>query len=276
MNLNQEKHQRIAGILAKFLEVTIQFDELQLIQTRYCQFAFNLLNKGNRSMKNSTAQLLKPTATIALLVCFNTSLVAQDNRSATGSMAIQGMETTVVRAPENERDDYIVAGFGERADDFLSRKISPKPTETPSTGWSLFGQTLSGYPAKKTAASIVLAISISLLALYVLRMKPGQRRGGLPDDVVSMLGQVPFGPNQRLQLVRLGSKLLLITTSQNGSHTLGEITDPEEVLQIEAICRNGKFDTIGQTLRNRAQAASASNTRHRQSAATAGRTLLEA
>ena len=196
-------------------------------------------------MKHPTTQFLTPIAAIGLLVCMGTSLGAQES------------------------------GFNEQADDFLSRKIAPKSTETHSSGWSLFGQSPSGYPAKKMAATIVLAISISLLAICLLRMKPGQRRGGLPDDVVSMLGQIPFGPNQRLQLVRLGSKLLLITSSQNGSHTLGEITDPEEVLQIESICRNGKFDTIGQTLRNRAQAA-AHTTRTRPSASMASRTLLEA
>lgn len=226
-------------------------------------------------MKYSSLYFLMPVAAIALTFVCN-SVVAQDDGFPPRPVAGQLSETEVAPAPAVPFENSVTAGFGESTDDFLSRKIAPKKSDSQSAGWSLFGQTLSGYPAKKTAATVVLALSISLLALYVLRMKPGQRRGGLPDDVVSMLGQIPFGPNQRLQLVRLGSKLLLITTSQNGSHTLGEITDPEEVLQIESICRNGKFDTIGQTLRNRAQATSASNARPRQSAAMAGRTLLEA
>ena len=227
-------------------------------------------------MKQSAIQFLKPIAAIALLTCVCNSVVAQNSGFTPDPQAGQRLETKVAATPVVPNGNSVIAGFGESTDDFLSRKIAPKKTETQSARWSLFGQAIGGYPAKKTAATVVLALSISLLALYVLRMKPGQRRGGLPDDVVSMLGQIPFGPNQRLQLVRLGSKLLLITTSQNGSHTLGEITDPEEVLQIESICRNGKFDTIGQTLRNRAQAASASNARPRQSGAVAGRTLLEA
>lgn len=227
-------------------------------------------------MKHSTIPAMTPILAFAIWALTGSSLDAQGNQYPEDPRAFHRTGSSAALQHQYSQADRVVTGFGERADDFLSRKIAPKKSEVQSSGWSLFGQTLQGFPSRKTIATVVLAASISLLALFLLRMKPGQRRGGLPDDVVSMLGQIPFGPNQRLQLVRLGSKLLLITTSQNGSHTLGEITDPEEVLQIESICRNGKFDTIGQTLRNRVQAASAGSVRPRRSALNAGRTLLEA
>ena len=101
----------------------------------------------------------------------------------------------------------------------------------------------------------------------------------MPNEVVAVLGQTKFGQSQQLQLIRLGSKLLLVTTSQAGSHTLGEITDPEEVFQIETLCREGKFNSLSETLRQRAAESAASrrqgvslgSTRVRSS-----RTLLEA
>lgn len=137
------------------------------------------------------------------------------------------------------------------ADEFLENALAADIKQE-DTGSQLAAWMAAVKPTTRKSIAIgVLAGSLSLLALFLLRQSPARRRGVLPDDVVSLLGQVPFGPNQKLQLVRLGSKLLLVTTTPAGSHTLGEISDPEEVLQIETLCRSGRYDAIGATLRSR-------------------------
>ncbi len=173
--------------------------------------------------------------------------------------------------------------IAEKSIDWLQKKLAPPGGDASGSGGSLFSDPAKKRLTIKTAATATLVLSVSLLALFLLRMKPRRRRGGLPEDVVVVLGQIPFGPNQSLRLVRLASKLLLITSSPAGSHTLGEITDPEEVLQIESLCRDGKFDTIGHTLRQRARATATAQSgtgtgrgNRFSAAAGRGRTLLEA
>ncbi len=168
--------------------------------------------------------------------------------------------------------------------DWLARQIAPPSGEGEQAGWAVLSDPNTKRSAIKTGATLTLVISVFLLLVFVLRMRPSnkRRRGGLPDDVVAVIGQTKFGQTQRLQLIRLGSKLLLVSSSSAGSHTLGEITDPEEVYQIETMCREGKFNSLSETLRRRA-AESAVERRQSgvslgggQTRARSGRTLLEA
>lgn len=191
------------------------------------------------------------------------------NGNETAPSPLQDLSNPTMSNPTEAPD------FGTTHDEFLAKKLPPAP-DSAASSWTLLGDSDQTWGMAKKAAPAVLAISLSLLALFLLKKSPAGRRGGLPEDVVSVIGQSPFGANQKLQLIRLGSKLLLVTTTPSGTHTLGEITDPEEVLQIESVCRHGKFDTIGQTLRNRianppSGSPASSTTRERSS-----RTLLEA
>lgn len=60
----------------------------------------------------------------------------------------------------------------------------------------------------------------------------------LPSEVVQVLGKTPFGPKQDLQLVRLGSKLVLLLNSPEGTHPIGEITDPAQVEHFASVCQS--------------------------------------
>lgn len=171
--------------------------------------------------------------------------------------------TSVARPPLENR----MPGIAAISPDLLHSELPP-PASIDTSTWKLFNDPAKQRTVTRTAATAVLIVSVSGLFLFLMRMnRKVRRRTGLPDNVVAVLGQTPFGPNQKLQLVRLGSKILLVTTSSAGTHTLGEITDPEEVLEIEALCCDGRIDSIGQRLRSRARAAGG---------ATTGRTLLEA
>jgi len=77
----------------------------------------------------------------------------------------------------------------------------------------------------------------------------GGGNGKVPSEVLEILGQVPFGPKKQLQIVRLGSKLLLLINSPEGTHPIGEITDPEEVEYLASLCQGKKTTNTANVLR---------------------------
>jgi flagellar biogenesis protein FliO len=96
---------------------------------------------------------------------------------------------------------------------------------------------------KQPITAAVLSLAIVLMLYLIMR---GWWRGNsrrrpvyLPRQVVEVIGYVPMGNRQQLQLVRLGSKLVLVAVTAGGAKSLAEVTDPVEVDQILAACRCG-------------------------------------
>ncbi len=174
-------------------------------------------------------------------------------------------------------------GIGSKSIDWLSKQIAlPTGNTEPGTFQWLSGGA-SNRSLVKTGATLVLVISLFLLFVFVLRLNRKTGRSALPGDVVAVLGQTQLAPTQRLQLIRLASKILLVSSTQHGSQSLGEVTDPEEVFRIESICRNGKWPGFSQSLRQKAeqqaqqrQQSQAVNEPSNEPARGIGRTLLEA
>lgn len=104
-------------------------------------------------------------------------------------------------------------------------------------GWlekiqSMFGSSDVG----RMLGSLALVLGIYFAFVWLMRkVSPGGNRE-LPREVVSVMGQVPFGPRRNLQLVRLGSKLVLLLNSQDGTQPIGEISDPLEVEYLTSLC----------------------------------------
>ncbi|MGI9517755.1 MAG: flagellar biosynthetic protein FliO [Pirellulaceae bacterium] len=227
-----------------------------------------------------------PSAIRSILL-FGAILLSLTHWTATtaAQMPTGGESPTQLSMPAMENASPSNSGLQDVAENsmsWLASQIAPPSADGEQSSWSLLSDPETKRSAMKTGATLTLVISVFLLLVFVLRMRPSSRRkrGGLPDEVVSVLGQTKFGQTQQLQLIRLGSKLLLVTTSQAGSHTLGEITDPEEVFQIETMCREGKFNSLSETLRQRAAESAASRRQTGVSLGStrvrSGRTLLEA
>jgi flagellar biogenesis protein FliO len=75
-----------------------------------------------------------------------------------------------------------------------------------------------------------------LLAWAMRRGVPGAV-GLLPAEALEVLGRAPLAGRQQVHLVRLGSKLVLVSVSPAGTETLSEVTEPDEVQRLIAICR---------------------------------------
>jgi flagellar biogenesis protein FliO len=97
---------------------------------------------------------------------------------------------------------------------------------------SVFGRSDIG----KMLGSLCLVLGIYFAFVWVIRKISPAGNRGLPKEVIELIGQAPFGPRRSLQLVRLGSKLLLLINSPEGTQPIGEITDPNEVAYLTSLC----------------------------------------
>ena len=100
-----------------------------------------------------------------------------------------------------------------------------------------FAQQTQGVELPKVFSSLAIVVGGYLGFVWLTRRLGGTANHGLPSEVVEVLGQTPFGHRKNLQLVRLGSKLLLLMNNHDGAtQTIGEITDPHEVDYLTSIC----------------------------------------
>jgi len=165
--------------------------------------------------------------------------------------------------------------------DFLSRAIGPPPSDELTTGsWKMFQDPETKASAIKTGATLTLVISLFLLVVFIWRLRPSAGRSPQKkrkNEVLTVLGQIPFVHGQQLQLVRLGTRLLLVAASPSGSQTLSEISDPHEVLQLESAFQQGRMDLLTAAMQQRAlQNNAPSSGVSLGSQQRTGRTLLEA
>lgn len=108
---------------------------------------------------------------------------------------------------------------------------------------SLFGTA----DTSRMLGSLTLVLGIYFAFVWVMRKINPAGNAGLPAEVIEVMGQVPFGPKRNLQLVRLGSKLLLLMNSPEGTQPIGEITDSIEVEYLASLCP-GKRKTASRSL----------------------------
>jgi len=106
-----------------------------------------------------------------------------------------------------------------------TEKPKPASNSAASSGW--WG-TLGGLTA-------VLAL-VFLSAKVVRKSLPAAARS-LPPEVVQVLGRKSLDYRNTIHLVRLGSKLLVLGSSQEGLATLSEITDAVEVDYLAGLCK---------------------------------------
>lgn len=97
-------------------------------------------------------------------------------------------------------------------------------------------ETFASVNLQKIFGSLAIVLGAYFGLVWVTRRLNGGRVGGLPREVVEVLGNAPFGPKKNLQLVRLGSKLLLLLHSPDGTTTIGEINDRSEVEYLSGVC----------------------------------------
>jgi flagellar biogenesis protein FliO len=95
-----------------------------------------------------------------------------------------------------------------------------------------------------TIGSLFLVLGIIAVAAYLFSKHGKRLPGMLPADVVQVLGKRYIDSRNSLQLIRCGSKILVVANStQHGLTTLTEITDPVEVELITGQCLTSSAGT---------------------------------
>lgn len=125
----------------------------------------------------------------------------------------------------------------------VSRRITPRttsgrPRETPQGSVAA-----RGAPSPWTAfTSLAVVVGVILAAARLWRKHGPSIGGGLPADALEILGRRPLDRRTAIQIVRCGSRILILGVAEDGLRTLAEITDPAEVDDLLAICRRGESD----------------------------------
>lgn len=119
-----------------------------------------------------------------------------------------------------------------------------------------------GADIKKIGGSLAIVLGGYLGLVWLLRKINPAGNQSIPTEVLEVVGNAPLDSRQNLQLVRLGSKLLLMIHGPDGTQPIGEVTDPAEVDHLVALC-NGKSRTAN-------SAVSQAVNRHQSNAANSG------
>lgn len=121
-----------------------------------------------------------------------------------------------------------------RADGQPDRPVTGPPR--PRAGSSL-GSLLT------MSSSLAMVLGLFFVAAWLFRKQGAGGLGNLPKEVVEVLGRTNLPGRQHLQLIRCGSKLLLVSVTAGGAETLTEICDPAEVERLAGLCRRGRADS---------------------------------
>ena len=125
-----------------------------------------------------------------------------------------------------------------------SRKSASALTEGTNSGGNTLKMLLS------VGSSLLIVIGLFLGVAWCYRKTLNTSMGGIPKQVVSVLGRTAIAPRQQLILVRFGSKLVLVSMVQGETRTLSEITDPLEVDQLAGACESHQPHSLTNSFRS--------------------------
>lgn len=101
-----------------------------------------------------------------------------------------------------------------------------------------------------TSGMVVLLLALcGGVTVLTLRKRNPVLAGGLPDEVVAVLGRRRVDGRNSVGLLRVGRRMLVVAVGDGGIQTLCEIDDPVEVDALAGACRAGGGESFGQMLR---------------------------
>jgi flagellar biogenesis protein FliO len=85
--------------------------------------------------------------------------------------------------------------------------------------------------------SLAVVLGLFFVLTYFFRRNLPKSVQAPPGEVLEVLGRAPLPGKQQLQVVRFGSKLVLLSVTADGVEAVSEITAPDEVQELTALCR---------------------------------------
>ena len=125
-----------------------------------------------------------------------------------------------------------------------------KPPTAPDAKASGSGSTGTVQMFVSVLSSLAIVIGLILASAWFYRKAAPTIHGALPKQVVQVLGRTPLAPRQQLVLLRLGSKLVLVSNLHGDVRTISEITDPLEVDRLAGMCEATQPGSISESFRS--------------------------
>ena len=175
------------------------------------------------------AKLLFTIVTICFSVAVSTTASAAPSEEKS-----QPLRTPIMLKKIFADAEAVRTQDGDGSTDVLKLGLSKRDTSRPSKASSPV------MAVATSAAALTFVVGIFLLIAWF--MKRGASRGmrALPNEVFEVLGRSSLNTQQAVQLIRVGSKLLLVASSSDGAVTLTEIDDTDEVERLSGLCMTGK------------------------------------
>lgn len=98
-----------------------------------------------------------------------------------------------------------------------------------------------------TLGSLTAVLALVFLTAKALRKGMPAAQRTLPAEVVQVLGRKALDHRNTIHLVRCGSKLLILGSSQAGLTSLSEIADPVEVDMLAGLCKPSEPGMVADT-----------------------------
>jgi flagellar biogenesis protein FliO len=140
------------------------------------------------------------------------------------------------RAPAGHDAGQVVHASALEPAKPLPKSSAPNRDEKHAGRTSNQGSGASTISMVSIGGSVAVVVGLFLIVAWTARRGIGSIPPTLPRDALEVLGRKRFAGKQEMQLVRLGSKLVLIHVVPGHAEALCEITDPAEVDRLTGIC----------------------------------------
>lgn len=125
------------------------------------------------------------------------------------------------------------------------------PLKPPQTGNTTTRDNRRTLPTKSLTSvfgSLGIVLGLFFLFVWFSKRNSSTSSAALPKEAVEVLGRIPSGSRQHMELVRLGNKLVLVSVTPSATTTLAEVTEPDEVERLTALCRDGRGGRVSSAM----------------------------
>ena len=217
--------------------------------------------EGARRLGNSSNY---PTTGKGLFDSIN--MIAESDQSEFGrpefASANLEIETTTSRTDFDALTSGATAKLGD-VKEWVGEKTGAMLGGLKDGSWQeRLSRMFGGADIRKIIGGLAVVIGGYLGLVWLLRMINPAGSGAIPREVLEVVGAAPLNSKQNLQLIRLGSKLMLMIHGPEGTQPIGEVSDPAEVEQLLALCggRGQRVSpAVGAAIENRMRSGVQSN-----------------
>ncbi|QQE11202.1 flagellar biosynthetic protein FliO [Planctomycetota bacterium] len=157
--------------------------------------------------------------------------------------------TTVTADIDPTTDEAAVEPTTKKANPNLAKRHinSPPPTQTGNEDQA-FNPATNSY-IYQTLIALGIVISLMFFLKWLYSKLTGQVSVN-SASVVQVLARTSIAPRNHILVLRIGSRILICSDSSNGTRTLSEITDPEEVAEMLAHTSAAKDNSLSKSFNN--------------------------